>query len=52
MLKEYGFRILGVDSEALEDTDAVDHSPPLVILLGAGGKGLRQLTCENSNHLV
>jgi 23S rRNA (guanosine2251-2'-O)-methyltransferase len=51
-LKEYGFRILGLDSEAPEDISAVDHTPPVAVVLGAEGKGLRQLTRENCDHLV
>ncbi len=30
-LKEYGFRILGLDSEAPEDIAAVDRTPPVAI---------------------
>ncbi len=50
-LKEYGFRILGLDSEAPEDISAVDRSPPVAIVLGPEGKGLRQLTRESCDHL-
>ncbi len=51
-LKGYGFRILGLDSEAQEDIGAVDGAPPVAIVLGAEGKGLRQLTRDSCDHLV
>ncbi len=51
-LKDYGFRILGLDSEAPEDIAAVDRAPPVAIVLGAEGKGLRQLTRDSCDHLV
>src|SRR5437773_1613180 len=43
-LKEYGFRIAGLDSEASEVIGAFDSAPPIALVLGAEGKGLRQLT--------
>ena len=51
-LKDYGFRILGLDSDAPEDISAVDRAPPVAIVLGAEGKGLRQLTRDSCDHLV
>lgn len=51
-LKGYGFRILGLDSEAPEDIGAVDGAPPVAIVLGAEGKGLRQLTRDSCDLLV
>jgi 23S rRNA (guanosine2251-2'-O)-methyltransferase len=51
-LKDYGFRILGLDSEAPEDIAEVERTPPIAIVLGAEGKGLRQLTRESCDHLV
>ncbi len=51
-LKEYGFRILGLDSEAPSEISEVDRSPPVAIVMGAEGKGLRQLTRDSCDHLV
>jgi 23S rRNA (guanosine2251-2'-O)-methyltransferase len=51
-LKDDGFRILGLDSEAPDDIAAVDRTPPVAIVLGAEGKGLRQLTRDSCDHLV
>ena len=51
-LKDYGFRIAGLDSEAAEDIAALDKTPPIAIVLGAEGKGLRQLTRDTCDHLV
>ncbi len=51
-MKGYGFRILGLDSDAPEDIGAVDHAPPVAIVLGAEGKGLRQLTRDSCDLLV
>ena len=51
-LKDYGFRIAGLDSAAPEDIAALDKTPPIAIVLGAEGKGLRQLTRDTCDHLV
>ena len=51
-LKDYGFRIAGLDSEAPDDIAAIDASPPIAIVLGAEGKGLRKLTRDSCDHLV
>lgn len=51
-LKEYGFRILGLDSDAPEPIAAAAKTPPLAIVLGAEGKGLRQLTRDTCDGLV
>ena len=51
-LKTYGFRIVGLDSEAHMSISAVDRMPPLALVLGAEGKGLRQLTRANCDHLA
>ncbi len=45
--RERGFRLIGLDSEAEASLGAIDKSPPLVLLLGAEGKGLRELTRKN-----
>jgi len=51
-LKDYGFRIAGLDSEAPALISDIDPAPPLALVLGAEGKGLRQLTRESCDHLV
>ena len=48
-LKSYGFTTLGLDSEAEHNIDALNLKRPLALVLGAEGKGMRQLTrdtCE------
>jgi 23S rRNA (guanosine2251-2'-O)-methyltransferase len=46
-LRDVGFRLIGLDSEADVALGAVDKAPPLVVVLGAEGKGLRELTRKN-----
>jgi 23S rRNA (guanosine2251-2'-O)-methyltransferase len=46
-LREAGFRFVGLDSEAEVALGEVDKTPPLVLVLGAEGKGLRELTRKN-----
>lgn len=46
-LRDAGFRLVGLDSEAEIALGAVDKTPPLVLVLGAEGKGLRELTRKN-----
>ncbi|WP_275194653.1 23S rRNA (guanosine(2251)-2'-O)-methyltransferase RlmB [Bradyrhizobium sp. CSA207] len=43
-LNERGFLTVGLDSEGSEDLSAVTLREPLALVLGAEGKGLRQLT--------
>lgn len=50
-LKECGFMAVGLDSEGRENLSAVDMKEPLALVLGAEGKGLRQLTRETC-HVV
>jgi 23S rRNA (guanosine2251-2'-O)-methyltransferase len=45
-LNERGFQTVGLDSEGGEDLGAVALRQPLALVLGAEGKGLRQLTRE------
>ena len=45
-LNECGFQTVGLDSEGSEDLSAVALREPLALVLGAEGKGLRQLTRE------
>jgi 23S rRNA (guanosine2251-2'-O)-methyltransferase len=50
-LKDRGFMAVGLDSEGTENLIAVDMKEPLALVLGAEGKGLRQLTRETC-HVV
>ncbi|GAA0003076.1 hypothetical protein BRDID11002_30770 [Bradyrhizobium diazoefficiens] len=45
-LNERGFQTVGLDSEGSEDLSNVALREPLALVLGAEGKGLRQLTRE------
>ena len=51
-LREYGFTIVGLDSEAAETVETLKVRPPLAIVLGAEGKGLRKLTRDTCDHLA
>src|ERR1700694_5370874 len=51
-LKERGFLLVGLDSEAEQDLAATTLRMPLALVLGAEGKGLRQLTKETCDHLA
>jgi 23S rRNA (guanosine2251-2'-O)-methyltransferase len=43
-MKEQGFLVVGLDSDATDDLAAITLSSPLALVLGAEGKGLRQGT--------
>src|SRR5262245_30615434 len=45
-LNERGFLTVGLDSEGSDDLSKVELREPLALVLGAEGKGLRQLTRE------
>ena len=45
-LNDLGFMTVGLDSEGTADLGAVPLQQPLALVLGAEGKGLRQLTRE------
>ncbi len=51
-LKDAGFRLVGLDSEAEMVLGAIDKAPPLALILGAEGKGLRELTIKNCDVVV
>jgi 23S rRNA (guanosine2251-2'-O)-methyltransferase len=51
-LNERGFQTVGLDSQGSEDLGAVALREPLALVLGAEGKGLRQLTRETCSVVV
>ncbi len=51
-LKDGGFLLVGLDSEGDADLSAIALSSPLALVLGAEGKGLRQLTRETCDRLA
>jgi 23S rRNA (guanosine2251-2'-O)-methyltransferase len=51
-LKEKGFLTVGLDSEGESDLAALTLRLPLALVLGAEGKGLRQLTRETCDHVA
>lgn len=52
MLKEAGLWAIGADAEAEKDAFEVDLTGPAVLVLGAEGRGLRQLTRQRCDFLV
>ncbi len=51
-LKESGFLVVGLDSTGEADLAALPLRAPLALVLGAEGKGLRQLTRETCDHVA
>ncbi|MBV9346556.1 MAG: 23S rRNA (guanosine(2251)-2'-O)-methyltransferase RlmB [Pseudolabrys sp.] len=51
-LKHSGFLVVGLDSEGDADLSALPLRAPLALVLGAEGKGLRQLTKETCDHVA
>ena len=51
-LRDIGFWSIGLDSEAEQDLNTLKLSPPLALVLGAEGKGLRRLTRERCDVLA
>jgi 23S rRNA (guanosine2251-2'-O)-methyltransferase len=51
-LKERDIRIVGTSDTAAESLYAADLRGPLALVLGAEGKGLRQLTAKTCDALV
>jgi 23S rRNA (guanosine2251-2'-O)-methyltransferase len=51
-LKSHGFTIIGLDSSGDSDIAALPLKAPLALVLGAEGKGLRQLTRETCDHVA
>ena len=51
-LKQSGFLVVGLDSSGETDLAALPLRSPLALVLGAEGKGLRQLTKEICDHVA
>ena len=51
-LKDSGFLVVGLDSSGDTDLTALPLRRPLALVLGAEGKGLRQLTKETCDHVA
>ena len=51
-LKARGFLTVGLDSEATDDLAAIEMNLPLALVLGAEGRGLRQLTGATCDRLA
>jgi 23S rRNA (guanosine2251-2'-O)-methyltransferase len=51
-LKEHGFLVVGLDGNAPDDLAAIKLQAPLALVLGAEGKGLRQLTAATCDRLA
>lgn len=51
-LRDYGFHLVGLDSEAEVSMDSVAKVRPLALILGAEGKGLRQLTRKSCDEVA
>jgi 23S rRNA (guanosine2251-2'-O)-methyltransferase len=51
-LKEAGFTLIGLDDTATEPIEALTFTGPIALVLGAEGKGLRELTQTTCDKLV
>ncbi len=51
-LKTSGFLVVGLDSDGEADMSELPLRAPLALVLGAEGKGLRQLTKETCDHVA
>lgn len=51
-MRGYGFRLIGLDSEAETRIEDCERAPPIALLLGAEGKGLRELTRKTCDVMV
>jgi 23S rRNA (guanosine2251-2'-O)-methyltransferase len=51
-LKERGFLVIGLDSSGDDELATLPLRAPLALVLGAEGKGLRQLTREICDHVA
>jgi len=51
-LKERGFQVVGLDSSGTSELSALPLKAPLALVLGAEGKGLRQLTRQTCDYVA
>ncbi|MGE0053985.1 MAG: 23S rRNA (guanosine(2251)-2'-O)-methyltransferase RlmB [Hyphomicrobium sp.] len=51
-LKEVGFFVVGLDGEAQDAIEELDWSRPTALVMGAEGKGLRELTGKTCDQLA
>jgi 23S rRNA (guanosine2251-2'-O)-methyltransferase len=51
-MKARGLWVVGYDAEAKERWDAVDLKPPIAVVVGGEGRGIRRLVREKCDHLV
>jgi 23S rRNA (guanosine2251-2'-O)-methyltransferase len=51
-LKDNGFLVIGLDGDGDADLAALPLRAPVALVLGAEGKGLRQLTKESCDHVA
>jgi 23S rRNA (guanosine2251-2'-O)-methyltransferase len=51
-LRERGWQLVGLDATGESDLGDVPLRAPLALVLGAEGKGLRQLTRETCDHVA
>ncbi|MCB1485632.1 MAG: 23S rRNA (guanosine(2251)-2'-O)-methyltransferase RlmB [Hyphomicrobiaceae bacterium] len=51
-LKEVGFCVVGLDGEAQDAIEELDWSRPTALVMGAEGKGLRELTGKTCDQLA
>ncbi|MBM3528979.1 MAG: 23S rRNA (guanosine(2251)-2'-O)-methyltransferase RlmB [Alphaproteobacteria bacterium] len=51
-LKERGFLVVGLDADGTEELAALPLKHPLALVLGAEGRGLRQLTRESCDRVA
>ena len=52
MLKALGFTTVGLDAEAADFLETTQLPNPYAIVMGAEGKGLRELTRETCDRMV
>jgi 23S rRNA (guanosine2251-2'-O)-methyltransferase len=51
-LKEVGFTVVGLDGEAQKGIEDLDWSRPIALVMGAEGKGLRELSAKTCDQLA